>query len=159
MLHRLERERDSYAGALMILIGAFGGYFATTYNIGTLADMGPGFLPLVLSILIAGLGVVIFATAGRPQTHEVYGPMAHAHRPGVDLRGWSAILAGVVAFIALANYGGMAPATFGCIFISAMGDRQNSWKSAALLALGFTLFAIVVLGLGLRVQMPIIKGL
>jgi len=157
MMKRLERQRDYYAGALMVFVGVFAGYVATTYDLGSLREMGPGFFPLILSVLIAGLGVGIAATGGRSQG-EAYGPMAHGHRVGVDLRGWAAIFAGVVAFIALGQYAGMAPATFACVFLSAIGDRQNTWKSAAVLALGITIVAVVVLAFGLRVQMPIIKG-
>ncbi len=158
MLRAIDRQRDFYAGGVMILVGAVAGYVATTYDLGSLADMGPGFFPLVLSVLIAGLGVAIVAGAGRAPGPEVAGPMAHAHRTGADLRGWIAIFSGVVAFIVLANYGGMAPATFACVFVAAMGDRRNGWKISALLALGVTIFAVLVLALGLRVQMPILKG-
>lgn len=157
MMKRLERRRDHYAGALMILVGVFAGYVATTYDIGSLSEMGPGFFPLVLSVLIAALGVGIAASAGGTEG-EAHGPMAHSRRVGVDFRGWAAILAGVVAFIALGRYAGMAPATFACVFLSAMGDRQNTWKTAAALALGLTVFAVVVLAFGLRVQMPVIMG-
>ncbi|HMN71400.1 MAG TPA: tripartite tricarboxylate transporter TctB family protein [Rhodoblastus sp.] len=156
-MKRLEKRRDYYAGALMVLVGVFAGYVATTYDIGSLSEMGPGFFPLVLSVLIAALGIGIAAGAGRTE-EEAYGPMAHSRRVGVDLRGWAAILAGVVAFIALGQYAGMAPATFACVFLSALGDRQNTWKTAAALALGLTIVAVVVLAFGLRVQMPVIKG-
>ena len=158
MLKRLEKQRDYYAGALMTFIGVLAGAVAATYDIGTLHEMGPGFFPLVLSTLVAALGIAIVATAGRGEAREAYGAMAHAHRVGVDLRGWSAILAGVVAFITLGYYAGMAPATFASVFIAAMGDRQNTWKSAGALALGLTLFAVVALAWGLRVQMPVFKG-
>ena len=157
MMKRFERQRDYYAGALMILVGVFAGYVATTYDLGSLREMGPGFFPLILSVLIAALGVGIAATAGRTEG-DAYGPMAHGHRVGVDLRGWAAIFAGVVAFIALGHYAGMAPATFACVFLAAIGDSQHTWRSAATLALGITIVAVVVLAFGLRVQMPIIKG-
>lgn len=157
MQKQFVRQRDYYGGALMMLVGCLAGYVASTYDLGTLSEIGPGFFPLVLSVLLVCLGVAIAASAGKTEG-EAYGPMAHGHRVGVDLRGWAAIFAGVVAFIILGAYAGMAPATFGCVFLSAIGDRQNTWKSAALLALGITIVAIVVLALGLRVQMPIIKG-
>lgn len=158
MLKAIDRQRDFYAGGLMILVGVFAAYVATTYDIGSLADMGPGFFPLVLSVLIAGLGVGIATGAGNPQAQEAHGPMAHANRTGADLRGWIAILAAVVVFIFLGNFAGMAPATFACVFVAAMGDRRNSWKTSGILALGVTIFAVLVLALGLRVQMPIVKG-
>lgn len=157
MQKQLVRQRDYYGGALMILVGCLAGYIASTYDLGNLSDIGPGFFPLVLSVLLVGLGVGIVASAGKADG-EAYGPMAHGHRVGVDLRGWAAIFAGVVAFIVLGAYAGMAPATFGCVFLSAIGDRQNTWKSAGILAFGITIVAILVLAFGLRVQMPIIKG-
>lgn len=158
MLKTIERQRDYYAGGVMILVGVFAAYVATTYELGSLADMGPGFFPLVLSVLIAGLGVAIAAGARRAEPQAAHGPMAHAHRTGADLRGWIAIFAAVVVFIVLANYAGMAPATFGCVFVAAMGDRRNGWKTSVILAAGVTVFAVLVLALGLRVQMPILKG-
>lgn len=159
MLNRFERQREYYAGALMTVIGVLAGYVATTYDIGSLRDMGPGFFPLVLSVLITGLGVAIAATAGRTARARAHSATAPGHLVGADLRGWAAIFAAVIAFIALGYFAGMAPATFACVFIAALGDRQNTWKSAGLLALGLTAFAVVALAWGLHVQMPILKGL
>ena len=38
-----------------------------------------------------------------------------------------------MTFILLGKYGGLVPATFALVFISAMGDRQHTPRSAALL--------------------------
>lgn len=160
MQKRLVRQREYYAGALMMLVGGVAGYMATTYGMGDLNEIGPGFFPLVLSVLLVGLGIAIVATAGQtadePQAH---GLMAHSNRVGPDWRGWTAIFLAVIAFIVLGKYAGLAPATFGSVFIAAMGDRGNTWKSSGLLALGLTAFAVVVLAWGLRVQMPVFGGL
>lgn len=158
MLDLLERQREYYAGALMALVGALSGYKATTYDIGSLRSMGPGFFPLALSVLITVLGIAIAATGHRGAPAEAHPALAHGHRVRVDPRGWTAIFAAVVAFLAAAHFAGMAAATFACVFIAALGDRQNTWKSAALLALGLTVFAVVVLAWGLHVQMPVFKG-
>jgi hypothetical protein len=40
-----------------------------------------------------------------------------------------------------------------------LGDRTNNWASSGLLALGVTVFAVVVMGWGLRVQMPVFGSL
>ena len=159
MPNRFEQQREYYAGALMTFVGVLAGYTATTYDIGSLGHMGPGFFPLVLSVLIAGLGLAIAATGRRSAAAPAPAATAHGQRVHFDLRGWTAIFVAVIAFIALAYAFGMAPATFACVFIAALGDRQNTWKSAALFALGVTVFAVLVLAWGLQVQMPIIKGL
>lgn len=156
MQRRLVKQREYYAGALMMLVGGLAGYVATTYEMGDLAEIGPGFFPLALSVLLVGLGVAIVATAGKAADEPpAHGPMAQSNRIGPDWRGWAAIFLAVVAFIVLGAYAGLAAATFCSVFIAAMGDRSNSWKSSGLLALGLTVFAIVVLAWGLRVQMPV----
>jgi len=163
MPNRLQRQRECYAGALMTFIGVLAGYVATTYDIGSLRSMGPGFFPLVLSVLIAALGIAIAVAGARGADTATAmhrgAAAAHGRRGGFDLRGWVAIFVAVIAFIVLAWFAGMAPATFACVFIAALGDRQNTFRSAALFALGLTVFAVVVLAWALHVQMPIFKGL
>jgi ABC-type amino acid transport system permease subunit len=149
-------RREYYAGGLLILIGLIAGYVATTYELGTLADLGPGFFPLMLSVLLVVLGLATVATAKRAAAMpEGPAPMGHGDRTGPEWRGWSAIILAVIAFIVLANYAGAALATFACVFIAALGDRRNTVRTAALLAAGLAIFATVVLVWGLRVQMPI----
>ncbi len=140
----------------MMVVGAIAGYIATNYDIGTLREIGPGFFPLVLSVLLVVLGLAIMATGGQTATAaEPQGPAVHGNRVGPDWRGWPAIFLAVIAFVVLADFAGLAPATFACVFVAALGDRENDWKSAALLALGLTIFAVVVLAWGLQVQMPV----
>ena len=156
MLRALQKKRDYYAGGLMMVVGAIAGYIATTYDLGTLHEIGPGFFPLVLSVLLVVLGLAIMATAGRSSTMAApHGPALHGDRVGPDWRGWPAIFFAVIAFVVLADFAGLAPATFACVFLAALGDRENDWKSAALLALALTAFAVVVLAWGLQVQMPV----
>jgi len=153
-------RREYYAGGLLILIGLLAGSVATTYGLGQLDDLGSGFLPLILSVLLVALGLATMATAGRGAAlPEGPAPMGHGERRGPDWRGWCAIVAAVIAFVVLASYAGAAPATFACVFIAALGDRQNTPLAAALLAAGITVFAAVVLIWALQVQMPILGKL
>jgi hypothetical protein len=152
----LKKQREYYAGGLMTLRGLASAYVAMSYDVGTLTNMGSGFFPLVLSVLLALLGVAIALTAGETAAApEAHGLLAVGTRTGPDWRGWTAILMGVGLFIVLAEYAGLAPATFACVFVAAMGDRGNTWKQAGLLALGVTVFAIAVFSYGLRIQIPI----
>jgi hypothetical protein len=151
-----QNKRDYYAGGLMMIIGAIAGTIATTYDLGSLRGIGPGFFPLVLSVLLVVLGVAIMITATQPASAAGRrGPAVHGDRLGPDWRGWPAIFLAVIAFVVLADFAGLAPATFACVFVAALGDRDNDLKSAALLALGLTVFAVVVLAWGLEVQMPV----
>jgi len=43
------------------------------------------------------------------------------HLPKPEWRAWLCILAGPILFIILGSLGGLLPATFACVFVSALG--------------------------------------
>lgn len=143
-------RRDYYAGALMVLVGSGAALVGSQYQLGSLTRMGPGFFPTALGILLALLGIVIAGTAA-------YAPASAAEAPPLrpDWRGWFCITGGALLFIGLATYAGLVPATFACVFVAALGDRTNSWKEAALLAAGMTIFGTLLFSFVLHVQIPI----
>jgi energy-converting hydrogenase Eha subunit E len=49
------RKRDFYAGALMILLGSVAVFVGPTYQLGTLMNMGPGFMPTALGVVLLSL--------------------------------------------------------------------------------------------------------
>ncbi len=80
----------------------------------------------------------------------------HGHGAGLpDLRGCACIILGVLAFLLLGKYGGLIPATFAIVFISALGDRSNTVKQAAILALAMCVIATVVFWWALQLQLPL----
>jgi putative tricarboxylic transport membrane protein len=56
-------KRDYYAGGLMLLLGTGAAVTGSGYKFGSLARMGPGFMPVMLGILLAFLGILIAGTA------------------------------------------------------------------------------------------------
>lgn len=153
MIKALRGKRDFYAGGLMVLFGLAMALRGPTYNVGTLMHMGPGFMPTALGVILIFLGVLIAATAA-------------AAPDGEDQRilpehpqwwGWSCILAGPVLFIICGSYGGLIPATFACVFVSALGDRTATWKGALGLAAVVTAFGVTLFSYVLKVPMPILE--
>ena len=141
ILRRLNRDRVS--AVILILMGLGIVVEGLTYRMGELTRMGAGFMPVVYGTLFALVGVAIGITAekgdfGNDKTHPT------------EWRGWLCILGGVLAFVVFGVYGGLAPATFAAVFISAMGDRGNSVRDAALLAAGALIFSY-----GLSLQLPL----
>lgn len=55
----IKSEKDFYSGLMFTIVGITFAVGATNYNIGTGARMGPGYFPLMLGILLAGLGVLV----------------------------------------------------------------------------------------------------
>jgi len=151
-LHKL--HKDVWGGALMVAIG--GGAVLQTalnYPIGTLQRMGPGYLPLVLGMILIATGVYI---AGKALLTGPGRAVVQAHP--LQWRAWALISLGIACFVGAADYLGLIPAAFMVVFVAALGDRGNSWKSAALLALGIVVVAAVVFWWGLQVQLPLLRS-
>ena len=148
-------KKDYYGGGLMTLIGLATVAAGLRYHTGSLSKMGPGFFPVAVGALLAFVGVMIAASArnGPPADSQASG---HGQRAGLpDFRGCVCIILGVLSFLLLGKYGGLIPATFSIVFISALGDRSNTVKQAALLALAMCVIAAVVFWWALQLQLPL----
>lgn len=156
MLRLLRVKRDYYAGALMMLLGLITAYQGSTYPVGTLHQMGPGYFPLALGVLLTFLGGLIAATATAGADSE------EAALPHAEWRGWACIIAGPALFILLGRstpfvpLTGMLPATFACVFVAALGDRQSTLKGAAILATCVTIFGVLLFHYLLKLPMPVL---
>ena len=61
----------------------------------------------------------------------------------------------VAAFVILGHWGGLAPATFFTVVISALGDRKNSLRDAVLLGILMTVVGALIFNVGLHLQLPL----
>jgi hypothetical protein len=148
-------NKDYYGGALMVLVGLGAIYGGTSYNIGSLSHMGPGFFPAAIGALLCLTGLLIAASA---RSGEPAAEPAGSHPKGLpDLRGGICILLSIVAFIGFGEYGGLLPATFAVTFIAALGDRSNTLLQSVLLALGMVVIAVVVFWWALQLQLPLFR--
>lgn len=148
-------RRDYYAGALMMLVGVGAVVQAMDYGVGSLSHMGAGFFPVSLGVILVCLGVLIAGTAKRPQMRSIASEGVPHENNTPEWRGWFCILASIVAFIVLGKWGGLLPAAFAITFISALGDRGNTWLSALVLAAVITLSCVVIFWWLLQVQFPL----
>ena len=142
--------REYYGGVLMILIGLGAIVQGSSYKIGSLTAMGSGFFPVSLGAILVLLGIWIAGAA-----HLAPDEATEDEKEPLEWRGWFCNLGSVVAFVVLGKYGGLLPATFAVVFISALGDRENSWFSALLLAAAMSIVCVVVFWWALQVQFPL----
>lgn len=137
--------REFLAGGIFVLAGAYFALEALNYEVGTPFRMGPGFMPLLLGAVLAGLGLGVAASGWQKPDREK--PLRPSWR-GIVL------IVGVVIFFGATIRGlGFVPVVFVAAFASAMASRLNSPLFAALLAIGLTVLctAIFVIGLGMTV--------
>lgn len=152
-LKRVRRfHKDLWGGGLMMVLGVAVAIHATSFEVGTLSRMGPGYFPLALGVILTIAGAAIAAGGYRAQVEDAGAPTL---RP--QWKAWALICASIVAFVVFAEYAGLVPATFGIVFISALADRENTWKEATVLALALVIVCVVVFWWGLQVQLPLFR--
>lgn len=144
-------NKDYYGGTLMMLIGFGAVARGIDYHIGTLTQMGPGYYPVGVGTLLSLVGAAIALQAPRaaPATERASQPP--------EWRGWLCIVSSLLAFVVLGEYGGLLPATFAIVFISALGDRQNTFKSALVLSLSMVVVCLIVFWWALEIQFPLFR--
>lgn len=144
-------KKDYLAGALIAVIGAFAVLQAQSYRMGDLARVGSGVFPALVGALMILVGALIAGSAVRGSGGK--DEPTHA----TDWRGQGCVLAGPVLFVLAGNYLGLAPATFGCVFVAALGDRSATLRSAALLAAIMSVAGIGLFSYVLQVPFPILR--
>jgi hypothetical protein len=152
-IRRFATRRDFWAGVLMMLIGLGFAMTGPSYRTGTLFHMGPGFMPTALGVILALLGIAIASTAFTPSAEDDEPIMPNQPQ----WWGWFCILAGPALFILVGSYLGLAPATFACVFMSALGDKSTTWKEAFVLALVITVFGVALFSYALGVPIPVLE--
>jgi hypothetical protein len=140
--------RDIIAGAIFVAIG---GAFATgslAYEIGTPLRMGPGYVPLVLGVILVGLGILIV----------VKGFIAGSGEPIGEVE-WRAVvlITAALLFFGITIRGlGVVGALFGSSLLAAFARPATSVREALVIAVGLTALSVVIFILALRLRLPLI---
>jgi putative tricarboxylic transport membrane protein len=138
---------DIAAGLVFIAIAALFGWRSTSYEMGRLIAMGPGFVPLSLSILLGALGVGI-ALFGRSGGDEAAG--------AVPWRGIVLVCAALLLFGTYCRDLGLLPVVFLCAFMTALASPRNSIVSATWIAGALALLCWLVFKVGLGLALPLV---
>lgn len=147
------RRRDFVSGMLCVAGGGGVLLEARQDTIGSLSNLGAGFYPAVLGVLLTLVGLLI---AGSALTRSPVVEGAETEFTGSpDWRGCVCIVGGVVAFIVVAWLAGLAPAIFSCVFVGALGDRTASLRGSLILALVMSIAGTVLFGYLLGINMPL----
>ena len=151
----LNRHREFCAGALMSGLGLVIAAKGMTYRAGTLMHMGPGFLPTALGVILVLLGIAIAIPDFMASRVEHDDPAQHVLPLHPQWWAWFCILMSPVLFIFFGRYFGMAPGTFACVCIAALGDKGATWRGTFILATVVTVFGVSLFSYFLQVPMPI----
>lgn len=145
-------KQDAWASGLLCALGLGVVLQGSTYTMGSLSRMGPGYFPVALGVLLIFLGLLCLFSSGLSEDDE-----EDDHMGPPEWRGWLCIISGVFAFIVLGKYGGLVPATLTLVFISALGDRTHTLLSALALSIFVTLIGVLIFSWGLELQFPLFR--
>lgn len=142
-------DKDVYAGAFFVLLGALGLWIGADYAPGTAARMGAGFLPKLLCWALLGMGALITATGLMRQSDAM---------DRWQLRPLIAVLAGVLVFAALIEMAGLVPTTLCMALVAAAGSQETRWLETAVATVVLAAASALVFVKGLGMTMKILPG-
>jgi hypothetical protein len=132
---RVKSPQDLGAGVVFVLIGLAGLYFGRELAFGTAARMGPGYFPILLSVLILAIGIIV---AIRGLTTE--GPPIEP----VQLRPIAMIIAAILIFGVLIDVVGLALTALLLTVFAAYARREVKLTETILLGAGLAAFTVAV---------------
>lgn len=136
--------RDIIGGFALVAIGLFAALHAQRYEIGELQEMGPGYFPAALGILLVILGLFVAIPA--------------FFREGTSIKiEWKSliwVLISISIFALALTKAGLIVATILSV-IAASIPSKSSWKTRLILAVCIAVLTYVVFLFGLGMILPI----
>ena len=142
-----QNPKDFWTCIIYIAIGGTAVFLSRDYGMGTALKMGPAYFPTMLGcllILIGGISVArSFVKRGTP-----IGRLAK--------KGLLLVIAATLLFGFIVRGAGLAVALPLMIVVSASASTRFDWRRTLALALGVTVFCVLIFQVGLGVPLPIV---
>jgi len=147
MRAEIRSHKDLAAGSLFLVVGIVWAIASLRFRVGTATAMGPGFFPLAVSLLLAGLGVCAIVRSVKVSETDAIGPWPYA--------ALLIVMTGVIAFGLLLENAGLLAAAIALVSVSCLQRwRRRPIETAVLTAVLVALVAgIFVFGLGMTVDL------
>jgi hypothetical protein len=154
---RIKSQKDFAAGLMFTIIGIAFAWGATKYNVGTGARMGPGYFPLMLGILLGGLGAFITFESLVVETEDGEKIGSIAWRPLGFIIG-SNVLFGLLLVglpkLKIPSFG-LIVAIFGLTFVAAQAGDEFKAKEVFILSIVLSVISYCAFILLLKLQFPV----
>jgi putative tricarboxylic transport membrane protein len=138
--------KDFWAGVIYIIIGAGAILIAQDYELGTARSMGPAYFPVLVSSILMIVGLISlvrsFVKPGAPIT-------------GFAAKGLPLVLGATILFAFIVRGAGLVIALPVLVLISAGASQHFRLGASVIMALGLTVFCVVVFLKGLGVPLPL----
>lgn len=146
---KIKSQKDFWSGLMFVAAGASFAIGATNYSMGVAARPGPGYFPLLLSVIMALLGAIVLFKSLTIETDGGDPIGAIAWRPLLI------IVAAIVFFgFSLERLGMIATVPILIIITSLAGDEFH-WKGVLANALVLTVGSWAIFIWGLKLTIPL----
>lgn len=136
------KNKDFLGGILLIVIGAGAAYISRSYPMGTPRQMGPGFTPMILSLLLTALGVLLAIRA--PQTgDEIEGEGS--------LRPIVVVLGAVLLFSQMLEPLGLVLSSMALVLVSCFAQAPFRLRESVILSIGLTVGVVLLFAYALEI--------
>ncbi|BAF89547.1 MULTISPECIES: tripartite tricarboxylate transporter TctB family protein [Azorhizobium] len=143
----VRNPKDVISGLLFIALAALFAWQSRELQIGTAMRMGPGYFPLLLSAVLALLGLIVLVNGLRTPGEA---PTGTAWRALI-------ILVGATVFFGFAMKPlGFLPAVGVSVFLSTLGSRLFRLQTALAITAVMCVFCWAVFILGLGLPLPLL---
>jgi hypothetical protein len=140
--------KDVLAGAVFIVLGLGFALGALAYDIGTPLRMGPGYVPLILGVVLVGFGILVIAKGFIAGEGEPIG--------NVDWRAVVLITASLLFFGITIRGLGVVGALFGASLLATLARSSTSLREALVIAVGLTVLSVAIFIFALQLRLPLI---
>lgn len=140
-------KSDQFSGMMLAALAVWIWWLNREFPVGTLSDPGPGYVPLLLAIMLGAIGLIITAFGSRSAALLAI-EWPEAGRAAVIL------IACAVATLALERIGYRIAIMAFLVFFLGVIERKKPWV-VALVAAGFSIGSFYVIGNLLKVPLPV----
>ena len=154
---RLKSQKDFYSGLMFTITGGAFAIGATGYTVGEGARMGPGYFPLMLGLLLVGIGLFVILESLTVDTEdgERIGPWAW--KPLAWIIGANVlfgVLLGGIPKLGIPPMG-LVLAIYGLTFLAALAGEEFKVREVAGLATVLAIGSYLAFVVLLRLQFPV----
>lgn len=141
--------KDLGAGLIFAAIGVVYGSIAWfKLPVGRALNMGPGYFPIVLALILICLGAAIMIGSFKKPQASPFGK--------VPWRGVILLSAAIIFFATFIEEVGMLPGVFVTTFLAAMSKKGVAPHHAAMTGIGVAIFCTLIFAYGVRLPIPVI---
>jgi len=146
---KIKSQRDFFSGLMFLVVGLAFAWGATDYSMGSGARPGPGYFPMMLSVLMAIIGAIVIFTS---LTIEVEGgdPVGDiAWRPLL------VVVAAIVVFAVALPRLGLIATTPLLIIVVSFASTEFKWPGVLVASVVLDVFSWLVFVKGLNLTIPL----